>query len=50
MVLANDRRRTTNNPMRIFIALDIDDAIRQRIQRFMEGRERVRAGCALGPS
>jgi RNA 2',3'-cyclic 3'-phosphodiesterase len=24
-------------PMRIFIALDIDDAIRQRIQRFMEG-------------
>src|SRR6202167_1855480 len=23
--------------MRIFIALDIDDAIRQRIQRFMEG-------------
>ena len=23
--------------MRIFVALDIDDAIRQRIQRFMEG-------------
>ncbi len=37
MVLANDQRRTTNDPMRIFIALDIDDAIRQRIQRFMEG-------------
>jgi RNA 2',3'-cyclic 3'-phosphodiesterase len=37
MVLANDQRRTTNDPMRIFIALDIDDAIRQRIHRFMEG-------------
>jgi len=35
MVLANDERPTT--AMRIFIALDIDDAIRQRIQRFMEG-------------
>ena len=23
--------------MRIFVALDIDDAIRQRIQRFIEG-------------
>jgi 2'-5' RNA ligase len=37
MVLANDQRRTTNDAMRIFIALDIDDAIRQRIQRFMDG-------------
>jgi 2'-5' RNA ligase len=27
----------TNDRMRVFIALDIDDAIRQRIQRFMEG-------------
>jgi 2'-5' RNA ligase len=37
MVLANHQRPTTNDPMRIFIALDIDDAIRQRIQRFIEG-------------
>jgi len=34
MVLTNDERQTT--AMRLFIALDIDDAIRQRIQRFME--------------
>jgi RNA 2',3'-cyclic 3'-phosphodiesterase len=27
----------TNHGMRIFVALEIDDAIRQRIQRFMEG-------------
>jgi 2'-5' RNA ligase len=31
----NDQRPLTN--MRIFIALDIDDHIRQRIERFMEG-------------
>jgi 2'-5' RNA ligase len=31
------QRPTTNDAMRIFIALDIDDAIRQRIQRFMDG-------------
>ena len=35
MFLANDERPTT--VMRIFVALDIDDAIRQRIRRFMEG-------------
>jgi 2'-5' RNA ligase len=33
--MTNDYRPTTF--MRIFVALDIDDAIRQRIQRFMEG-------------
>jgi 2'-5' RNA ligase len=37
MVLAGDLRLTTNDGMRLFVALDIDDAIRQRIQRFMEG-------------
>ena len=31
------RRRYVVAYMRIFIALDIDDAIRERIQRFMEG-------------
>jgi 2'-5' RNA ligase len=33
--LTNDERPTTI--MRVFVALDIDDSIRQRIQRFMEG-------------
>ncbi|MGA8493497.1 MAG: RNA 2',3'-cyclic phosphodiesterase [Terriglobales bacterium] len=33
--MTNDRRLTT--VMRIFVALDIDDAIRQRIQRFIDG-------------
>ena len=28
---------TTLKPMRLFVGLDIDDPIRQRIQRFMEG-------------
>src|SRR5690349_23890184 len=27
----------TDDPMRTFVALDIDDIIRQRIQRFIEG-------------
>ena len=36
--------------MRIFIALDIDDAIRERIRAFMDGVARLRAGGALGAS
>ena len=31
--------------MRIFVALDIDDAIRSRIQRFMEGVQEFAPTC-----
>ena len=34
----NDYRRTTNDFfMRIFIALDIDDALRTRLEQFLDG-------------
>jgi 2'-5' RNA ligase len=34
--------------MRLFVALDIAEAIRERITRFAEGVPGIRARCTLG--
>jgi RNA 2',3'-cyclic 3'-phosphodiesterase len=36
-ILGDDERRSPTTVMRLFVALEIDDTVRQRIQRFMEG-------------
>ncbi len=35
--LTNDHRRTTTDQMRLFVALDLDESIRDRIRLFMDG-------------